>query len=539
MSKRVSAATRGRLSQEPPQRSIEDLWGPPMRRTLLLTTIVLGALASGCTIAVVEPSLTFGIPRIASVVAIAVWLLTPIEVAIWKAERIWSKHPAQKTVRRSAWGRLVFLPLIAVIGFLAHSSQVNDNLFTAGAVCFLLSRVHLGLRLRKLVPELPSIAVKDVGTTQTEKPKAKSATSDTAVAQAPVIGDCADRKIRSFRAGISRLLLQPRQIAAACLLVLCITVALVGIADGLGWATGKWSQQVSTRYHKKLKGKAGGQSTGNSPKEGGTNKGTGGAGEPEDPTRCSVSPQSGIPPQVIEEFQALYAGTHQLGTAQTGCPREIYEESTPEGVLYWALGKLPGDRDPTSLAVIPPTRFHSMLVLWPAVTPVEQIIKRGENVGGPRRFPRYYVGGGDCYLINTEHGTVVLVQEETGTASQGRPLVQMPVSASFAWLSLTNETKVWRWPIELQSSGDAKVFGLKQTGDPISHYRIEYNSNGTATRNAESGMPGEYTASETQINPAELLRWAPLATTKEREREEEEETPQERREREAARSATL
>jgi hypothetical protein len=510
-----------------------------MRRMLLLTTIILGALGSGASIAAAEPSITFGIPQIASVLAICLWLLTPIEMAIWKVEYIWTEHAAQKTTNLSAWGRLISLPIIATVGFIVDSSQLGDNLFTAGVLGFLLSRIRLSLRLRKLVPELPPSAVENVETPLTEEISAGAST-----VEPPVIGACADHKIRSFRAAVSLLLRRPLRIATACLLVLGMGGGLTGIADGLGWATGRWSDPATTLGKEKLKGGAGRRNGGNSSKgeHGSHNErhgSSGSGGESGSPTGCSaIPPQGGIPLRIIEELQSLYAGTHQLGPEQTGCPLEVYEESTPEGVLYWTLGKVHGDRDPKSLAVIPTIRFHNAIVLWPAVTPVEQIIKRHENVGGPRRFPRYYAAGGDFYLIDTPRGTVALTQEETGTAGEARPLVHLPVSASFAWLSLTRETEVWRWPTERQKTGNGiETFGLKRTGRGLSQYHIEYDgSNETATRNAASGKPDGYTAREHIINPAELRRWAPLAPAEERQREEQEETPEEVREREEARN---
>jgi hypothetical protein len=514
---------------------------------LLLTTIVLGALGAGTSIAVAEPSITFGIPKMASVLAICIWLLTPIEMAIWKMEHIWTGHAAQKTTHVSAWGRLISLPLIAAIGFLVHSSQLSDNLFTVCLLGLFLSRIRLSLRLRKLVPELPLVAVDDAETSRTAEINV-----DTGTVQPPVISDCADRKIRSLRTAVSRLLRRPLQIAAACLLVLGIATALAGIADGLGWATGKWSKPPPTLSGKKVEKGAGGQNRGSRGKGKVTNGSHGGTGggearggsgsgdESDSPTQCSaIPPQDGIPPTIINELQSLYTGAHQLGPTQTGCPLEVHEESTPEGVLYWTLGKIHGDRNPKSLAVIPPKRFHAIIVLWPAVTPVERLIKKAENVGGPRRFPRYYTGGGDFYLINTERGTIALTQEETGTASEARPLVQLPISVSFAWLSLTRETEVWRWPTEPRKSGDGiETFGLKRAGHTLSRYRIQYNtSDETATRNAQSGKPDKYTAREHAINPAELRGWAPLAPLEERKREAEEETPEEVREREDATSS--
>jgi len=76
-------------------RTTEELWGAPLRRTLLLATIVLGALASGTTIAVAAPSITFSINKIVAVLAIFVWALTPIEIAIWKLEGVWAEAVAQ------------------------------------------------------------------------------------------------------------------------------------------------------------------------------------------------------------------------------------------------------------------------------------------------------------------------------------------------------------------------------------------------------------------------------------------------------------
>jgi hypothetical protein len=517
----------------------EHLWGPPIRRTLLLASIILGAIASGITIATVEPSITFGVPELASVIAIFVFLLTPIERAVWKAENIWNAPTIGPLVRRFARVQLVALPVIALLGFYVESSQISDNIFTVGTFAFFLSRIWLTLRLRKLVSLLPSSCI---------APDAKPVANESTTVP-PVIGDCADRKIRSMRGAVSRLLHRRPQIAATCLLVLSVGVALTGIGDGLGWATGKWSRRNPGDNNKNLEHPGGFTKSPETPGSGKGGGGSGGSGSggsnsdefEEEAAPCEViSGQGEVPQRVLNEIQSLYAGNQELGPVQTGCPKEVYEESTPEGILYWTLGKARGRKvknEVKSLAVIPPKRFHNAIVLTPAITWVEGIIKEGQNVGGPRQFPRYYIGGGDIYVLDTEQGSIILAQEETGTAHSAQPLVPLPVSVSFAFLSITRETGIWRWPMAPRKvDRDHEAFGLKQAGLPLSDFRIVYSRiDKTATRNGESSKSDPYTAREQQlINPNDLRRCAPSPPSEERQREEAEETRAEIQERQEA-----
>ena len=399
------------------------------------------------------------------------------------------------------------------------------------------------LRLRRLLPELPRAATENDGSLPTEVSEesddietnsvntAAVAAPDAAAPglQPPVISHCADQKIRGLRAAASRQLQRAFGVATCCLLVLVMAFCLAGIADGLGWATGGWSAPADAPPKKPPKG----GDTKRPPKRSrGTNEGSrkGGAGSeeeaserPEGPeAHCEPIPQQeGIPPRVVEQLQGLYSGEHQLGRAQTGCPLEIKEKSTPEGVLYWVVGKSHGDPNPKSVAVLPPRRFHKAIVLWPALTTVEQIIKRGENVGGPRRFPRYASGGGDYYVIDSEHGTVLMMREVTGTATEAEPYVSLPASASAALLSLTRESETWRWPVQQATHGDLERFQLKLTGRPVGRYFIRYDAKKkTAKRNAVVGKPDFYTPTQAVVPAAEVGQWAPPAPAEIREREE-------------------
>jgi hypothetical protein len=299
------------------------------------------------------------------------------------------------------------------------------------------------------------------------------------------------------------------------------TLSLLACASG--FKTDRWEETRTPKHHQQGQPPKKQPPTGTPPSQGGgiTEHEAGGGGSHEESTECArISKQKGITEEVLNELQALYTGQHQLGPVATGCPFEVKEETTPDGTLYWVLGTEAGDLNPKSIAIVSP-KFTSMIVLWPAARPVREMIEKHEDVGsGQRHLPRYYAGSGSYYLIASENGTVVLLQELLGTAQKAEAFIAMPASVSFAWLSAVRESGVWQWPEPPGRNGT--TFKLKVTTSKLIGFEIAYEPKGkTAIRNTLTRKPASYKAQEPEISPSELRRWAPRIPKEEEELEAE------------------
>ncbi len=497
-------------SAPPQQRDAAHLYGESDGATVRRVFYLVMVIAAGIAIVAAEPNIVFVIGAADAWAAIALWLLTIVEIAVWRSAGLWDQEGIGPILKRSGWGRGLFLPAIATAAFLFPSSEFSVCTLAATFVVLYLFRRRLRKHLQELVPGLPT-------TTNASDPSDKSGE----VSESPVVlGRCIDRKILRARAAASRRLRESIRIAAACATLTMGAALMSTIAVGVGLHTGKWHEKAHTatkteaEVAAELAKKLANEKPRTSPEGSGRGSPT---EESPQPNRCAPIPtQSGISGKVRGKLQSLFTGKHQLGQAATGCALEIKEQATPDGLVYWMLGTEPADQNPKSLAVVSP-RFKSALVLWPAAKAVRKIIEGGEDVGADlRHFPRYYAGGGDYYLMSTEKGTIALIQELLGTTTEARPYVTMPVSTTFAWLSAIRESETWLWP----KQRNAKDFDLKVTGSSRSRFKIKYKiSDGTATRQTLADKTAPYSTSEPAIEPNELRRWVPPISQEEQERE--------------------
>lgn len=487
--------------------------GSPTERMLDYSTtavivgacVALGAIAAVVAIVAIGSPITYASRFFLPGLLVVYWIVSNLELrAFMLDDKVWKNGDTKRIASLSGRGRRYLLPIAILIGILP-SSKWTVTALTVIMVGLLLSRIWFVYRLRKAIRQLSSTSDDKYG---------------------------ASRRVSGF----DSWLLSQRQVGAAVLCVLLVTVVLSGVADGLGWHTGKWA-----------------------PLPVGTNKAhitplppPGRPGQPEDPgrqpepktkieqkeKRTSTScPHFGLNPLsegqkslsevAVKELNALFSGAHQLGEKETGCPEEeIHEVQTPNGILYWVTGRTPSDPNAKSIAIVPAGKIgESAIVLWPAVEEVEKIIESKEDIGGTEHFPHYYAGsGGDYYMLETEKGTVIEIRETTGTLRKAAPFVCMRPSAAYAWLSLIKEG-VWYWPEG--TCGDEKksviTFGLKQTGDSPSRFVIHYYTHKkTAWRNVLGGRPYKFKVKSDAISPGELERFRPPPPPEELQREKEE-----------------
>ena len=460
--------------------------------------VALSAIAAVIAIVAVGSPITYMSRFILAGFLVLYWVLSNLELTAWRLDdRLWKIGITKRLASVSGRSRRYLLLIAAAIGMFPSSKWTVTTL-TAIVVGLLLSRFWFVHKLRRAIRQLPQ-------------------TDDNAQGSHTI-------------SGFNRWLLDQRQLAATILITLVVAFVLAGIADGLGWQTGKWRPRSSIKpshIHRIAPQPPGGHG-GPEHQHGPTGKSTVERGEvKEADTSCSYFSQKGLPNAVIEELNALFSGKHQLGEEETGCPEEeIHEVSTPRGILYWVTGRIQGDPDPKSIAIVPAGKVGvSAIVLWPAVEEIERIIEGKEDIGGTMHFPHYYAGGGDYYMLETEKGTVIEIRETTGTLRKAAPFVCMRVSAAFAWLSAVKETGTWLWPEGtcVDEKKDVLTLRLKRTGyGPGRLYIHYYTHKTTALRNAVVGGTDKYEPRQDAISPGELEQLRPPPPQAEQQREKEE-----------------
>jgi hypothetical protein len=469
-------------------REAEELFGEPMGTLAGHVAVILGVIASGITIILFAPHITFVIGKIDSAFALLNWLLTGPEVRAWRVSKLWQRAPefGVHALRRSAWARGILLPLIAAAFWFLPASVFDVVAF---AVLFIwLSGTRWWLREQLMY--LAFLLEYD--------PKAAHAPSTT----------------QTDRITLGRALRRPRRVASIAGLATLTAASLSVIAVAAGVRTKQWSPSDASPLGSEASGSSSssGDSSSASPRSetqpsGGEVDGSHESGAELKRPCEAVAFEPGVPQRVVAEVEELYAGTHQLGRESTGCPTEVREQSTSDGVLYWTLAKGSG-ATPTSIAVISP-RFHRALVLWPAGKAVQRMIERGTDVGGTRDFPRYYAGGGSYYLLRTDIGSIVVIQRQTGTLIEARPYVTLPSSAASAWLSALRELDIWQWPSESKRDGDV-VYTLHAIEPVARQIHIIYSPSGrTAVRGTATGSTVPYIAHQQLIRATELRQWRP------------------------------
>jgi hypothetical protein len=429
-----------------------------------------------------------------------------LEIATWKDAKLWplpllasgrkdpAEHPIARALRAEGIVRLALLAATLTVGAIAGTSQGATAVIAASFGVLSYSRHRLHRCLVRLVQAVPA-----------ELPLADEAPGQGA--REPVIGVRADARIRKMRRAAAQRVRRLKRVASTAAFVTMIAAALSGIAFGEGRVTGKWQRPprpgIAHHPHRRTTGSGdGAPASGGSP-----GRGASLARGPEAPSRsCSPLPfKRDSLRGVTQAINQLFEGRHQLGPRATGCPRRINSHMTPDGELYYAIG-VDGSERPRSIALVSP-KFPRAIVLDPAEAEALSLIEAGEDVGGSRRFPRYYARSlGAFYLLRTSRGTVAVVQQAASSGADAQ-YVPLPVSAAYAWLSAIREAGKWEVPLAPEEDGGETVYRLISE-DGQQKFRITYDhASGTAIRNSLTGTLEQYAASEPQIAARELAAW--------------------------------
>lgn len=223
-------------------------------------------------------------------------------------------------------------------------------------------------------------------------------------------------------------------------------------------------------------------------------------------SRCGkLKWQAGIGPRIAREVEEVFAGEGSLGRAVTGCPKTIQEQSTPDGAVYFARGEVDGH--PKSLAVVSPI-YKNIVVLWPAVVPTEELIREREDVHAPKTFPRYPSAGGCYYLLTSDKGSVVMLQENLGTEENSEPLVVLKPPVATAWRSTVRE-RGWLWVTPATHDGPLETYDLKRSLSGETVESITYSE--TTEEAKRPRVPRPYERRGEFMNLTELEQETPQA----------------------------
>lgn len=237
--------------------------------------------------------------------------------------------------------------------------------------------------------------------------------------------------------------------------------------------------------------------------------------EEEETTPCSpIKDSEGVSTQTIEAFEAWFEDS-PINPHVLGCPNQVHHTHTALGTIYWSEGFIKNDENPRSLIVKAPGYEH-FLVLWPAVEPIEVLLKEDIPLGAPREFPRYYAGTGSFYVLYTSTGSYLLEQQTLKSGPDAVPFTVIPPSAATGTLSSYREHKKWLWVLEHQYEDRSEtVFELipplTDTPSELTHdstYELIHYS--TRSHRAHRGpKPWFYPAKQENLNIEELLKWIP------------------------------
>ncbi len=501
------------MERSTPQIEAKDLHGESSPATARRALEVLAWTAAVAAIVAFEKHLTFYIGKLDALAAASILALTAVEIATWKVQRLWPlplldgqldprEHPIARRLRRAAFARSLLLVAVILLGLAAEPSEAVAIGLSASLVLLCVTRHLLRRRFVALVPELPEPEPEQ----EPHEPDRNGVPVKDA--EGPVLGPRTDRRVRELRHAGARRLRGMRRVASTTALVSMVAAAFSLIALGEGFNSGKWKPPA----HITAKQKAGGgsQTTSNgagptSSGGSGSNGGEAAKGENRGSWSCpALEPQKGIPASAITALDELFSGLGKLDMSTTGCFKHVAGHMTPDGPLYYTIGKA-GASAALSVAIDSP-RFPHAIVLYPAGAEALKLIDAGEDVGGTRRFPRYYArSSGYAYLLRTSRGTVAITRRYTPGAPSSE--VAMPVSVSFAWLSAMRESGVWLAPATPSKRAGKRIYEL-YSADGSPTVRILYDdASETATRSSQSRETYPYAASEPQIMAGELRRW--------------------------------
>jgi hypothetical protein len=154
-------------------------------------------------------------------------------------------------------------------------------------------------------------------------------------------------------------------------------------------------------------------------------------------------------------------------------------------------------------------RFGPAIFLAPAAQQVIAMIEAGQlPLGG---YPRLNAGGGDLAPVLTPNGTIILIRatkHPTGAPRYATPYIELPASASTAWMGAMNELGIWLWPTDPIEKNNSLLFPLQgETESTQLKLAMTYDpTTGTVHRD-----PYTYPLPQNQLNPAELKEHAETA----------------------------
>jgi hypothetical protein len=237
------------------------------------------------------------------------------------------------------------------------------------------------------------------------------------------------------------------------------------------------------------------------------------AGTSESEWQCPHPPSFGAPAWARSDLDALYYGTKDLnatappGNDVGGCTGTAIVPVAEHGAFVYTIGR--NELGEIRSIAVDSLEFGPAIFLSPAAQRVLALIEDGLTpLGG---YPTMQVAGSDAVAIITERGTFTLVRGAKhlpGSPELAMPYVELPPTATTAWVGAMHEQGDWLWPLHPRPTGEGREYPLAvdrtSTNPPIV---VSYDAGeGTAQRDQYS-----YYLPEPQIGQRELEAYARTA----------------------------
>jgi hypothetical protein len=233
----------------------------------------------------------------------------------------------------------------------------------------------------------------------------------------------------------------------------------------------------------------------------------------------AIDPGQPAPSPRAAELRELWLGPAGLGATVAGCARAAV--SVPGHPRVWySVGACDGNIQ--SLGVSSPDARSAILLQQAA----RFALRQAEGGVLLSSSSRTGVGKGDLYVVNTVHGSYVLVRSQVGAAGHARdesercspslgqnvPYTTVPPAMAHLWLYLAN-TVGWTWPTLTTGSGPGRIRRFSFRADAPSRTVVATGSC-TSRNDCRIVVNGEaqHSTASALIGLEQILMLAPSAT---------------------------
>ncbi len=427
----------------------------------------------------------------AATAAAILFLLLPVEVALWRIYHRWQTRALRPLLVATATGWGLAMPTVAIVGFAAKPHLLSVLGMGLVFLAFLGAWRRFERRLHRASSAEKASTHDDCKCPISVLPPDEQNRKHRIVIEvSDQIAKCSTALPRARTTITSALAVW---LASGVLAVFGVTLALAGTSKVVDALQSESSQSPPTKPVS--------TSTNPPPSTGTATKTSPAAPAPSSPGTtawtgtCTGSPSNSAPEEDEDEISELYTGEPPTGTSSArfplptrtgappgrrygGCTREFHEAATSVGLFVWAWGQNPISGRILSIAV-DSEHYGPALFLAPAVEPVETLIKRFHAIGGIRRFE---AGTGDFYPVETPVGTFILIRREKGTELNAVGYHVVPPVIGQAWAEAMRKANKFLWPVRVRHE-DGYIYDFDSNTTPS---RVIY----TAPDNtSEAGEP--------------------------------------------------